>query len=215
MWNRALCLSCLIAVLGALGCDAPASTVEPADPMPEPMPAPMPEPGPHGIDSFDATCQDPAWTPGECVPGRGERQDSRGAAHINDADPITYDLSPPAADNHRGMWARWGEYRSLPPQRWLHNLEHGGIAFLYHPCADASVVDALRAIARDQGDDFRWILTPYADLPSAVAVVAWEWRYQAECVQVDEIEQFISQRHGMAPEDIASDGRYAEEWIGR
>jgi hypothetical protein len=207
----------LFMMLCAAGCDAPESEF---DPMPAPEPAPTAEPEPeapmlHGVDSFDPACRDAAWTPGECVEGRGERQESRGAGHIADDEPITYDLSPPAADNHRGMWARWGEYRSLPPQRWLHNLEHGGIAFLYHPCADAAVVDELRAIAQAQGDDFRWILTPYADLPTAVAVVAWEWRYQAECVQAEEIEQFIEQRYRQAPEDVAGDGRYEEEWIGR
>ena len=39
-----------------------------------------------------------------------------------------------------------GKYEYLPPQRWLHNLEHGGIAFLYHPCAEQSVIDSLHEI---------------------------------------------------------------------
>ena len=69
----------------------------------------------------------------------------------------------------------------LPPQRWLHNLEHGGIAFLYHPCAEESVIDSLRNIACSMADDetgaFRWVLTPYPNLPSKISIVAWEWSY--------------------------------------
>lgn len=218
------CLSCLALLAPLVACDTDESTFEPGEPepapqptvMPEAEPQPEPEPeGPHGIDSFDSACADVDWMPGACEAGMGERFDSRGAGHIDEAEPITYDLSPPVADNHRGTWARWGEYASLPPQRWLHNLEHGGITLLYHPCAPAEMVDALREIAQARGDDYRWILTPYADLPSAVAVVAWEWRYQAECVDADAINAFFDQRYRMAPEDVASDGRYAEGWLGR
>lgn len=175
----------------------------------------MPNLGPHGIDSYDPTCQVVDWVPGECVAGVGRLEESRGQGHIAEDVPIEYDLSPPAADDHRGRWANWGEYRSLPPQRWLHNLEHGGIALLYHPCAPAEVVDELRALAQARGEDFRWILAPYEGLQSAVAVVAWEWRYFAECVRPDEINAFFDQRHAMGPEDVGGNGGYDVEWIGR
>ena len=205
-----------------VACDAEESTFEPGEPEPSPQPTAMPdaEPdpqpeGPHGIDSFDFACVDADWAPGACEAGQGETHESRGAQHIDEAEPIAYDLTPPVADNHRGTWARWGEYESLPPQRWLHNLEHGGMTLLYHPCAPAEMVDELREIARARGDEYRWILTPYADLPTAIAVVGWEWRYQAECVNADEINAFFDQRYRMAPEDVASDGRYDEGWLGR
>jgi hypothetical protein len=175
----------------------------------------MPNLGPHGIDSYDPTCQVVDWVPGECVAGVGRLEESRGQGHIAEDVLIEYDLSPPAADDHRGRWANWGEYRSLPPQRWLHNLEHGGIALLYHPCAPAEVVDELRELARARGEDFRWILTPYEGLQSAVAVVAWEWRYFAECVRPDEINQFFDVRHAMGPENVGGNGGYDAEWIGR
>lgn len=164
-------------------------------------------------------CDDPAWTPEPCAPGVGEAVPGEGAAHVPEPDPITWVAVPPASGPHRGQWARWGEYSSLGPERWLHNLEHGGIAFLYHPCVDPSVVDALRAIARampgDETGDFRWILAPYPGLPSAIAVVAWEWRYEAECVDEVEIRDFAGRRYRMAPEDVRGDGAFSEGWIGR
>lgn len=46
----------------------------------------------------------------------------------------------PTIGPHRPLWAQYGEYEFLPPQRWLHNVEHGAIVGLYHPCADKNEV---------------------------------------------------------------------------
>ncbi|MCB9549671.1 MAG: DUF3105 domain-containing protein [Myxococcales bacterium] len=173
----------------------------------------------HGLDTFDYACHDPAWRPGACVAGAGEFNDGEGnQQHIADDQVIPpYPISPPSSGAHRSRWARWGEYVSLPPQRWLHNLEHGGIAFLYHPCAPPEMVQALRDLiqARPEGDALLYILTPYADMEHAIAVVAWEWRYQADCVRPDEIGLFIDRFHGQGPEAVAADGAYSEGFIGR
>lgn len=42
----------------------------------------------------------------------------------------------PLIGPHRPLWPKYGEYKYLPPQRWLHSIEHGAIVLLYHPCAD-------------------------------------------------------------------------------
>jgi hypothetical protein len=113
----------------------------------------------------------------------------------------------------------WGEYEFMPPQRYIHNLEHGGVAFLYHPCASAEVVDQLREFARarpaDDGGEFRWILSPYPELPSTIAVVAWEAVYTSHCVDFDEMTQFVDAEYRTAPEDVSRDGSYERLWIGR
>jgi len=180
------------------------------------------EPLPDGgidLDWVEVMCAEPEWAPGPCVAGEGRRQESAGAAHIAEEEAIEYAESPPATGPHRSRWGRWGEYSFMPPQRFLHNLEHGGIAFLYHPCVEDEVVDAMRELARARPDDdtgpFRWVMTPYPDLPSAIAVVAWEWVYSAECVQEDEIGGFIDRYYRMAPEDVRGDGAYDRGWIGR
>ncbi|MEZ4463601.1 MAG: DUF3105 domain-containing protein [bacterium] len=171
----------------------------------------------HGLDSFDPTCRDAGWSAGACGEGVGERLEFAGQRHIAEDMAIAYADDPPASGDHRGQWARWGEYSALPPQRWLHNLEHGGVAFLYHPCASAAEVEALRAVIRDRlaaDAGFRYVLTPYEDLPSAVGVVAWEWRYLAPCVRPEVIDQFIDQHYGQAPEDVAAHGGYAVGFVG-
>lgn len=196
-------------VLALVACDDAAEAEKDATPQTD---GGFPD---HGIDTFDPRCLDEAWMPPPCAEGVGERHDSRGNQHLPLDQAITYDLSPPSSGHHRGDWARWGEYTSLPPQRWLHNLEHGGVAFLYHPCAPAAMVDDLRAVIAERPADFRWVLTPYADLPTAVAVVAWEWRYGAPCVRPNEIHTFADQHHRQAPEDVAAEGRYDVGWLGR
>lgn len=182
-----------------------------ADPSDE---APMADGG-----AASALCEDVGWTPGACGAGAARAVPGEGAAHVDAPETITWQAVPPASGPHRGQWARWGEYSALGPERWLHNLEHGGIALLYHPCVDPETVEALRAIARGVPDDdtgaFRWILAPYPDLPTAVAVVAWEWVYEAECVDADEIGAFIGQRYRRAPEDVRGDGAFREGWLGR
>lgn len=179
---------------------------------------PLPDGG-VDLDWIEVACDDPSWMAGMCGPGEGRQQESAGAAHVVEEEPIEYDQIPPASGSHRSRWGRWGEYTYMPPQRYLHNLEHGGIALLYHPCVEAEVVDALRELARARPEDetgaFRWVLTPYPELPSAIAVVAWEWVYSAECVQPDEIGAFIDRYYRMAPEDVRSDGSYERGWIGR
>lgn len=172
--------------------------------------APEPEPLPTECASYD---------PGACVAGEGRLFEDHGGAHVAAPDPITWPESPPASGPHRPQWARWGEYASLGPEHWLHNLEHGGVALLYHPCAGDDVVDALRAFAQSRPADdsgrFRWVLAPYPDLPTTVAAVTWQWRYLAPCVNEDELTEFVDRHYRDAPEDIQSDGSHAEEWLGR
>ena len=147
-----------------------------------------------------------------------EFKEALDAQHIDEG-AIEYEEYPPSSGNHRSQWARWGEYSHLPPERWLHNLEHGGIAFLYHPCTAPELIDELRDYARslqgEEGEPFRWVLTPAPELPTAIAVMAWEWRYLAECLQRDEVDEFIERVYRQAPEDIAVDGAYSERWLGR
>lgn len=42
---------------------------------------------------------------------------------------ILYNTSIPTAGSHRPLWPVFGEYRFVPPQRWLHSIE---VRLLYH-----------------------------------------------------------------------------------
>tara|TARA_E500000178_G_scaffold355101_2_gene426478 strand:+ start:686 stop:2605 length:1920 start_codon:yes stop_codon:yes gene_type:complete len=144
---------------------------------------------------------------------------SSGASHINNPIGLCYDQNPPSSGPHRSMWGRWGEYEYMPPQRYLHNMEHGGITFLYHPCVDLNIIDSLRAFAcsipEDDGGDFRFILSPYPDLPSNIAVLSWEWTYLNNNFDYESILSFVNDHYRNAPEDFGFDGTYDNLYIGK
>lgn len=155
-------------------------------------------------------CVDPVRTDVEC----GER-----ALHIDEPDPIAYEAPLPLCGNHRPQWGKWGEYEYIPPQRWLHNMEHGGAAFLYDPCVPEAVVDQVRAYATalepDDGGAYRWILTPYPNLPTPIAVVTWGHGLEMNCFDEESVTAFLSDTYRMGPEDVRSDGTYDRLWLNR
>jgi len=172
-----------------------------------------------------AGCNTPAWecsgvsrTAGACEPGATSFEENLSASHIEEPEEIVYSSSPPSSGNHRPHWGIWGEHEFLSQEHWLHNLEHGGVVLLYHPCAEPDVVDSLREWARarpeDDGGAFRWILTPYPELPSTLAVVAWEWKYESECFDDTEIADFVDAHYRQAPEDVDSSGSAGSLYIG-
>ena len=164
----------------------------------------------------DYTCNEPDWQPGNCGDGLRIHRPNQDRTHIYLPAPVPYARTAPSSGPHRPYWARWGEYTFLPPQRWLHNLEHGGIAFLYHPCVSQETKDAMRAYIdaqeADESGPFRYVMTPYPDLPTAVAVMAWEHKMSANCFNADDVDWFLRLNYRNGPEDIGVDGRYIYTW---
>src|SRR5262249_22687075 len=102
----------------------------------------------------------------------------------------------------------WGVYpKTLPPEYWVHNLEHGGIALLYNcPSGCAAEVQRLDTIRlrppADKFNEVRILLLPYPRMPHAFAAVAWGYRWQGDTVDMNTIQCFIHARYDMAPESI-------------
>ncbi|XP_023327604.1 uncharacterized protein LOC111700795 isoform X2 [Eurytemora carolleeae] len=90
--------------------------------------------------------------------------------------PIKYPHPVPHHGNHRPIWPKFGEYRFVPAQRWLHNIEHGAVVMLYHPCTHPILVQQLRDLLT--GCIRKHIITPHNDLPEdkPLALVAWGCR---------------------------------------
>lgn len=118
------------------------------------------------------------------------------AQHV--AAPITYPDPPPAGGQHNPCWGTWGVHeRELEDDRFVHNLEHGGVVFLYNcPGGCAAEIEALRAIvqARDLA-----IVTPYAALPTRFGVVSWGYRMLSDCFDRASFERFYVEHrdHGL------------------
>lgn len=109
---------------------------------------------------------------------------------------------------HRGVWPVYGEYIYVPAQRWIHNLEHGGIVALYHPCANLRLVDTLKELVRSCL--FRHIITPYEKLTPErpFALVAWGRSFETSIINREQIIGFIRMNALQGPEHTARNGQY-------
>jgi hypothetical protein len=133
--------------------------------------------------------------------------------------------TPPLLGRHRERWAKWGEYEYIPPQRWLHNAEHGGAVFLYHPCISPEDLCKLRQYIWSRPDEelygedanmedrvnagkFRWILTPYPKLRTTMAIVAWGHVFMSECLNEPSMDKYLDMYYRQAWEDWAPAGPY-------
>jgi uncharacterized protein DUF3105 len=134
---------------------------------------------------------------------------SEGATHVAEPTAIAYVANPPASGPHWPMWQEpWGAYpMELPRERWVHNLEHGGIVLLYNcPEGCPDVVTALEGLRNQTPPDVfmtqRLLITPDSAMPHRVAAVAWLWRWQGESVDAATLRCFIDARYDRAPESL-------------
>lgn len=119
-----------------------------------------------------------------------------------------YEERIPTFGTHRPLWPRYGEYKYVPPQRWLHNAEHGAIIALYHPCANKDQVEQLKRIVKSCL--YRHVITPSV-LPSKdrpYALVAWGALLEFSVLQREVLEDFIREHALKGPEQTARDGQY-------
>ncbi len=137
---------------------------------------------------------------------------NEGWLHVAEGSAVTYRANPPASGPHYPLWARYEEHTATVARGyWVHNLEHGGIVFLYRPSAPAGVVDSLRAAYRALPNDpacghKRALLTADVDLPTDTAVVAADFMLQAGCTDASAIRAFVDARIGRGPEQVCANG---------
>jgi hypothetical protein len=163
--------------------------------------------GCHG--SVSAMCDGKSACALDCGSGI-DAPPNEGNAHIAEPTPISYEANPPASGPHWPMWQeQWGEYpNGLPRERWVHNLEHGGVVLLYKcpppgcPDVQAELSTLLDATPVDQYNEQRLLIVPDTLMPHKVAALAWGWRWQGDTVDAATIRCFIDARYDRAPESI-------------
>ncbi len=120
--------------------------------------------------------------------------------------PVEYDTRPPAGGPHDPCWVPWTIYdHAIPTERWVHNLEHGGVALLYD-CPDGCDADIATLTAFVQAQPAgRTLLLPYAEMDSRFAAVAWGARLTSACVDTATLQQFFDGAVARAPENLTAD----------
>ncbi|XP_045171785.2 uncharacterized protein LOC123533892 isoform X2 [Mercenaria mercenaria] len=137
--------------------------------------------------------------------------------HICLDSPIKYTTDLPLSGSHRPLWPKFGEYKYLPPQRWVHSLEHGAVALLYHPCMrEEPELAALKSLVRDCLG--KHVITPYRNIPlhmpyavltykHGLLISAFEPKFEGD---VNLVIEFIKKYALEAPEThVLKDGQYS------
>jgi hypothetical protein len=140
--------------------------------------------------------------------------------HIEEGKPMVYPLNPPSSGPHYPVWARWdGSYGPgvLARPYWVHNLEHGGVVFLYNcPSGCPDVVTGLEQLQSSLPADplcvapvrTRTLVTSDSLLPADVPIAAsaWGFTYTASCFDAPSLRAFYEAHHGHASEDLCAQG---------
>jgi len=147
----------------------------------------------------------------------GVRQVNAGRAHIEEGTPGTNYTSVPATSgphwNSASSPGPWGVYPTAQPQeRFLHNLEHGGIVIWYQLAqVTADDVASLTTYVQQQvtTERFKVILSPWsgADFGHPIAVTAWDWLLYLDTVDLDKVRGFTDAHYGDAPESFGGPGK--------
>src|SRR5262249_7945591 len=98
-----------------------------------------------------------------------------GRVHVPEGTTVSYRANPPASGPHYPTPAPWGVAATeLPRERWVHNLEHGGLVLLYHcptGCPDvvAGWTSLMASRPPDQFNEVRLLLTADSVMPHRLA----------------------------------------------
>ena len=100
--------------------------------------------------SYSPTCNSEAFTFEKSVPNSIEQHTEMIEMYhmMENEEVYNFPEDIPSNGPHKAMWAAFGEYNYLPPTRYLHNLEHGALIFLYHPCIEKHAL-VFKSMARN------------------------------------------------------------------
>ncbi|XP_048468719.1 uncharacterized protein tp53i13 [Rhincodon typus] len=122
---------------------------------------------------------------------------------------IEYDEQIPTSGMYRPIWAAYGEYLYVPPQRWVHNLQRGGVAFLYHPCVHPRLKEELSLLAR--ACKYQHIITPHLNLSQQwpLALVTWGKSLEMSTINLAEAVSWLRENVNLAhSSEMEDDGAY-------
>jgi hypothetical protein len=143
-----------------------------------------------------------AWNTGNW-PGPGTTG-STALAHDHVQGPVKYAVTPPVGGPHNPTWMNAGVYtKPVPPERAVHNLEHGAVWVTYSPSLSNSQVNQLVALfqkqsmipeAQDGGRSSRYVdLSPWSsnDLPAPIVISSWGFQLRVPSASDPGLQRFI------------------------
>ena len=149
-----------------------------------------------------------------CVTGsavaQARQMPNEGQEHILSDRAGTYKAPyPPTSGQHWGPnWAEWEMYdRELPPEVFVHNLEHGGIVILYRcdtPCLQ--VIKDLGALyttfPKGKYGKVKLTVAPDRKIKSPIVILAWTWLDELPKFDRERLLRFYRGHVDRGPEDV-------------
>lgn len=132
-----------------------------------------------------------------------ETHDLEGQDHIDEGTPVDYATTPPTSGPHYAQPSATGFFASpIEPERLVHNLEHGQIAFWYDPDAPDETINSLEAYVRDGAGAL--VASPYDQVPSGFEFTMTAWGASQSCVEVSRevLDNFRERFQGRGPEQL-------------
>jgi hypothetical protein len=158
---------------------------------------------PDGETEEEAGSAAEAGAGGLCASCGGCEETRSGLSTQHRPEPIAYGDNPPMGGDHASCWSKFGVHTSAVPEaRWVHNLEHGAVVFLYN-CPDGCEAEVTQLEALARGRAFA-LVTPNARLPTRFAAVAWGVRLLSECLDRDAFAEFYEQHVDKAGESTTA-----------
>jgi hypothetical protein len=154
------------------------------------------------------------YVTGAALPAVGEAAPLEGGVgvHLEEGAALPQRNRPPSSGPHYAARAPYGVSASpVPPGNWIHALEHGGIAVLFR-CADEASCSAIAA--RVDAEVYRrarpgafgeakLVGTPYQEMDTPFAAVAWGRILRLETLDAERILAFYDRYLDRGPENAA------------
>ncbi len=150
--------------------------------------------------------QDAAWVDLGCDSCEGEcRYESIEVGETIHVDGgLAYSDLPPVGGDHDPCWVDWGVHDAeVGDEHWVHNMEHGGVVFLYN-CpegCEAEVEEMSTFVDEHWGTS---LLAPYTLMDAGFAVAAWGVRLVSDCFELDAASAFYESHVDQGPESTSS-----------
>ena len=107
----------------------------------------------------------------------------------------------PAGGSHHLCWAPWGiSTTPVGDEHWVHNLEHGGVTFLYRCTTDCAAEVAQLAEYVGTLPAGTAVMSPEPMLNHRFTIVAWGYRLETDCLDLAAFEAFYLEHQGHGPE---------------
>lgn len=120
---------------------------------------------------------------------------------------VSWDNNPPASGVHCPFWEPdCGEHDDVVPRcNWVHNLEHGWVILLWNcPGGCDAELEPFRQMLDDApvqgGFGSRILMTEDPELDSRFAVVAWDWVWEGDELDLEILHCFVTWHYGGGPE---------------